>query len=41
MDAYGFYVQSELAHVLYKCTDYYATQFEGSLNGSDPAIECP
>ncbi|MGY3901502.1 hypothetical protein ACW5XF_03375 [Aeromonas lusitana] len=27
--------------MLYKCTDYYATQFEGSLNGSDPAIECP
>lgn len=33
-----FYVQSEWAYVLCKCTDYYATQFEGSLNWSDPAL---
>ena len=36
--AHGFYVQSEWAHVLYKCTDYYAPQLEGSLNWSDPTL---
>ena len=41
--AHGFYVQSEWAHVLYKCTDYYAPELEASLHWSDPtlAIEWP
>lgn len=41
--AHGFYVQSEWAQVLYKCTDYYAPELEASLHWSDPtlAIEWP
>ncbi|OZG43605.1 dTDP-4-dehydrorhamnose 3,5-epimerase [Aeromonas sp. A35_P] len=41
--AHGFYVMSEEAHVLYKCTDYYAPELEATLNWSDPtlAIEWP
>ncbi|MNH52344.1 dTDP-4-dehydrorhamnose 3,5-epimerase [compost metagenome] len=36
--AHGFYVQSEWAHVLYKCTDYYVPELEASLNWSDPTL---
>lgn len=36
--AHGFYVLSETAEVTYKCTTYYAPQFERSLLWSDPAV---
>lgn len=41
--AHGFYVTSEMAEFQYKCTDYYAPQFEVSLkwNDSEVAIEWP
>ena len=41
--AHGFYVTSESAHFLYKCTDYYAPEHEVSLawNDRDLAIEWP
>jgi dTDP-4-dehydrorhamnose 3,5-epimerase len=36
--AHGFLVTSEDAEVLYKATDYYAPQAEGSIRWDDPAI---
>ena len=36
--AHGFYVLSESADFLYKCTDVYAPQFERSLLWNDPAL---
>jgi dTDP-4-dehydrorhamnose 3,5-epimerase len=36
--AHGFYVLSETAEVTYKCTSYYAPQFERSLLWNDPAV---
>lgn len=36
--AHGFYVLSEIAEFAYKCTDYYAPQFERSVRWDDPAI---
>lgn len=36
--AHGFYVMSETATVLYKCTDYYSPEFERALNWADPAL---
>jgi dTDP-4-dehydrorhamnose 3,5-epimerase len=36
--AHGFYVLSETAEVIYKCTTYYAPQYERSLLWNDPAI---
>ena len=36
--AHGFYVTSESAEFLYKCTDYYAPQFEQTLLWDDPAL---
>ncbi len=36
--AHGFYVMSEEAHVLYKCTDYYVPEFEATLNWADPTL---
>jgi dTDP-4-dehydrorhamnose 3,5-epimerase len=41
--AHGFYVTSESAEFLYKCTDFYAPQFECSIRWDDPdlAIEWP
>ncbi|MGA0806855.1 MAG: dTDP-4-dehydrorhamnose 3,5-epimerase [Pseudohongiellaceae bacterium] len=36
--AHGFYVLSETAEVTYKCTTYYAPQFERSLLWNDPAV---
>ena len=41
--AHGFYVTSEFAEFVYKCTDYYAPNFEHSVAYNDPelAIEWP
>lgn len=36
--AHGFYVQSDLADVEYKCTDYYDSDDEGSILWSDPVL---
>lgn len=36
--AHGFYVQSDLADVEYKCTDYYDSGDEGSILWSDPVL---
>jgi len=36
--AHGFYVMSNSAEFVYKCTDYYAPEFEVSLKWDDPAI---
>ncbi len=36
--AHGFYVISETAEFVYKCTDYYAPQFEQSLLWNDPYL---
>lgn len=36
--AHGFYVTSDTAEVTYKCTTYYAPQFERSLLWNDPAL---
>lgn len=41
--AHGFYVVSESADFVYKCTDYYAPEYERSLRWDDPdlAIDWP
>ncbi len=41
--AHGFYVVSEQADFFYKCTDFYAPEFERSIRWDDPdlAIEWP
>ncbi len=36
--AHGFYVISEQAEFTYKCTDYYAPEFERSILWNDPDI---
>lgn len=36
--AHGFYVLSERATVLYKCTDYYRPEFERTINWADPKL---
>lgn len=36
--AHGFYVLSERATVLYKCTDYYRPEFERTINWADPTL---
>lgn len=36
--AHGFYVTSESAEFVYKCTDYYSPEYERSLAWDDPAI---
>ncbi|MCL4109981.1 UNVERIFIED_CONTAM: hypothetical protein GTU68_038198 [Idotea baltica] len=36
--AHGFYVKSESAEFVYKCTDYYAPEHEESLLWNDPAL---
>ncbi len=36
--AHGFYVTSESADVMYKCTDLYAPQFDRTLRWDDPDI---
>lgn len=37
--AHGFYVTSDSAEFVYKCTDYYAPQFEQSVLWNDPALK--
>ncbi|CAA6820936.1 MAG: dTDP-4-dehydrorhamnose 3,5-epimerase (EC [uncultured Thiotrichaceae bacterium] len=37
--AHGFYVMSEMADFVYKCTDLYAPQHERSLLWNDPALK--
>jgi dTDP-4-dehydrorhamnose 3,5-epimerase len=41
--AHGFYVTSESAEFVYKCTDYYAPKYEVSVKWDDPdlAIDWP
>lgn len=41
--AHGFYVMSETAEFVYKCTDYYAPEYDRSLlwNDADIAIDWP
>lgn len=36
--AHGFYVTSENAEFVYKCTDYYAPEHEVSLSWNDPEL---
>lgn len=36
--AHGFYVMSEIAEIIYKCTDYYAPEFERTLMWNDPDL---
>ena len=36
--AHGFCVLSEIAHFLYKCSDFFAPDDEGGINWSDPEI---
>ncbi|GAW96968.1 MULTISPECIES: dTDP-4-dehydrorhamnose 3,5-epimerase [Colwellia] len=36
--AHGFYVTSESAEFVYKCTDYYAPEHEVSVKWDDPAL---
>ncbi|MCK5831836.1 MAG: dTDP-4-dehydrorhamnose 3,5-epimerase [Methylococcales bacterium] len=36
--AHGFYVMSESAEFVYKCTDYYAPEYEASLRWNDPTL---
>lgn len=37
--AHGFYVMSEEAEFVYKCTDYYAPEHERSLRWDDPTLD--
>ena len=37
--AHGFYVISEIAEFVYKCTDYYAPEHEHSLIWDDPSVD--
>ena len=36
--AHGFYVMTESAEFVYKCTDYYAPEFDRSLKWNDPEV---
>jgi dTDP-4-dehydrorhamnose 3,5-epimerase len=36
--AHGFYVMSESADFIYKCTDFYAPQAEHSIRWDDPTL---
>jgi dTDP-4-dehydrorhamnose 3,5-epimerase len=36
--AHGFYVLSDTAEFVYKCTDYYSPEYERSLSWDDPSI---
>jgi len=37
--AHGFYVISPEAEFVYKCTDYYAPEYERSMKWNDPSID--
>jgi dTDP-4-dehydrorhamnose 3,5-epimerase len=37
--AHGFYVVSDQAEFVYKCTDFYAPEHERSINWNDPEID--
>lgn len=37
--AHGFFVMSEMAEFVYKCTDYWAPDHERSLNWNDPTLD--
>ena len=37
--AHGFYVISPEAEFVYKCTDYYAPEYERSIKWNDPSID--
>jgi dTDP-4-dehydrorhamnose 3,5-epimerase len=37
--AHGFYVTTESAEFVYKCTDYYAPEHEVSIKWDDPALK--
>lgn len=39
--AHGFYVTSRSAEFLYKCTDFWAPQYERSLLWNDPQLNIP
>jgi len=39
--AHGFYVVSECAEFLYKCTDFYAPEHERSIRWDDPELDIP
>ncbi len=39
--AHGFYVMSESAEFVYKCTDYYMPESEKSLRWDDPTLNIP
>ncbi|WP_430459488.1 dTDP-4-dehydrorhamnose 3,5-epimerase [Thalassolituus sp. LLYu03] len=36
--AHGFYVMSDSAEFVYKCTDYYAPEYDRSLKWNDPTV---
>ena len=36
--AHGFYVISEAAEFLYKCTDFYYPEYERSIRWNDPGL---
>jgi dTDP-4-dehydrorhamnose 3,5-epimerase len=36
--AHGFYVMTESAEFVYKCTDYYAPEYDRSLKWNDPSV---
>ncbi len=36
--AHGFYVLSDEAEFIYKCTDYYAPEYEHSIKWNDPTL---
>ncbi|WP_298769039.1 dTDP-4-dehydrorhamnose 3,5-epimerase [uncultured Shewanella sp.] len=37
--AHGFYVMSDIAECVYKCTNYYHSDSEVSLNWNDPSLD--
>lgn len=39
--AHGFYVLSDSAEFFYKCTDYYAPEYERTLSWDDPKLAIP
>ena len=39
--AHGFYVISDFAELVYKATDYYATEWERTLLWNDPSLNIP